>query len=207
MDVLSKGIGEKSIQLITPVITDILTQQAGADAQFNLFHCSFPFHYITITELSFNKILNGRDRMLEKMKGLVKGNDLCVLATVSEGKPHCSLMSYISDEEGREIYLISHKKTKKYNNLMQNPTVSLLIDSREEEKGQRRIYIKALTVSGEFQTINDPVKKGLIREKFLKRHPHLIDFLNDPGAEIFSIKIKSFQLLDGVKDAFFETID
>jgi len=145
--------------------------------------------------------------MLEKMKGIVKGNDLCVLATVSEGKPHCSLMSYISDEEGQEVYLISHKETKKYSNLMENPTVSLLIDTREEEKGQRRIYIKALTVSGEFRTIKDPGKKDIIRAKFLKRHPHLTDFMNDPGTEIFSIKIKSFQLLDGVKDAFFETID
>jgi len=145
--------------------------------------------------------------MLEKMRDIVKGNDLCVLATVSEGRPHCSLMSYISDEEGREIYFISHKQTRKYLNLMENPTVSLLIDTREEEKGQRRIYIKALTVSGEFQTINDPEKKNLIRATFQKRHFHLKDFLNDPGAEIFSIKIKSFQLLDGVKDAFFETID
>jgi general stress protein 26 len=145
--------------------------------------------------------------MLEKMKGLVKGNDLCVLATVSEGKPHCSLMSYLSDEEGHEIYLISHKQTKKYANLMANPTVSLLIDTREKEKGQRRIFINALTVSGEFQTISDPEKKDFIRSKFLRRHPHLADFLNDPGAEIFSIRIKSFQLLDGVKDAFFETID
>ena len=90
---------------------------------------------------------------------------------------------------------------------MENPTVSLLIDTREEEKGQRRIYIKALTISGKFQTIKDLGKKDIIRVKFLKRHPHLTDFLNDPGAEIFSIKIKSFQLLDGVKDAFFETID
>jgi nitroimidazol reductase NimA-like FMN-containing flavoprotein (pyridoxamine 5'-phosphate oxidase superfamily) len=145
--------------------------------------------------------------MLEKMKDIVKANDLCVLATVSEGKPHCSLMSYISDEEGKEVYLISHKQTKKYGNLMENPTVSLLIDTREEEKSQRRIYIKALTVSGEFQPIKDPGEKDLIRSKFLKRHPHLADFLNDPGAELFSIKIRSFQLLDGVKDAFFETID
>jgi nitroimidazol reductase NimA-like FMN-containing flavoprotein (pyridoxamine 5'-phosphate oxidase superfamily) len=116
-------------------------------------------------------------------------------------------MSYISDDEVHEIYLVSHKKTKKYANLMENPAVSLLIDTREEEKGQRRIYIRALTITGEFQTINDPVKKGLIREKFLNRHPHLIDFLNDPGAEIFSIKTKAFQLLDGVKNAFFETIE
>jgi len=145
--------------------------------------------------------------MIEKMKDIVKANDLCVLATVSEGKPHCSLMSYVSDEEGREIYLISHKQTKKYFNLMENPTVSLLIDTREEEKGRRRIDIKALTVSGEFQTINNTGKKDLIRSKFLKRHPHLTDFLNEPGVELFSIKIRSFQLLDGVKDAFFESID
>jgi len=145
--------------------------------------------------------------MLQKMKDIVKANDLCVLATVSEGEPHCSLMFYISDEEEYEIYLISHKQTKKYANLMENPTVSLLIDTREEEIGQRRVYIKALTVRGEFQTIKDPDKKDIIRVKFLERHPHLADFLNDPGAEIFSIKIKSFQLLDGIKDTFFETVD
>jgi nitroimidazol reductase NimA-like FMN-containing flavoprotein (pyridoxamine 5'-phosphate oxidase superfamily) len=145
--------------------------------------------------------------MLEKMKDIIKGNDLCVLATVSEGTPHCSLMSYISDEEGQEIYLISHKQTKKYANLIKNPTVSLLIDTREEEKSQRRINIKALTVSGEFQPIKDPGKRELIHKQFLDRHPHLAYFLHDPGAEIFSIKIKSFQLLDGVKNAFFETLD
>jgi len=145
--------------------------------------------------------------MIEKMKDIVISNDLCVLATVSEGKPHCSLMSYISDEEGQEVYLISHKQTKKYSNLMENPTVSLLIDTREEEKGKRRVYIKALTVSGEFQAIKDLGEKDLIRAKFMERHPHLLDFLKDPGAEIFSIKIKSFQLLDGVKDAFFEAMD
>ena len=145
--------------------------------------------------------------MLEKMKDIVKGNDLCVLATVSEGKPHCSLMSYISDKEGQEVYLVSHKETKKYSNLIENPVVSLLIDTREKEKGGRRIHIKALTVSGEFQIINDAGKKDLIRTKFLKRHSHLADFLNDPGAEIFSIRIRSFQLLDGVKDASFEKID
>lgn len=144
--------------------------------------------------------------MLEKMKEIIKSNDLCVLATASEGKPHCSLMSYISDEEGKEIYLISNVQTKKYANLMENPEVSLLIDTREEERGEKRIDIKALTVSGEFQAINDPGKKDFIRSEFLKKHPHLSDFLKDPDAEIFSIRIKSFQLLDGVKDAFYETV-
>jgi general stress protein 26 len=145
--------------------------------------------------------------MLEKMKDIIKANDLCVLATVSDGKPHCSLMTYITDDECSEIFMISHKQTRKFGNLTANPIVSLLIDTREEERDQKRIDIKALTVVGEFQVIKDQTKKSLIHAKFSKIHPHLTGFLNDPGAEIFSIKIKSFQLLDGVKDAFFETID
>lgn len=145
--------------------------------------------------------------MLESMKDIVKGNDLCVLATVSEGKPHCSLMTYITDDECSEIFMISHKQTKKYSNLRANPIVSLLIDTREKERGQKRVDIKALTVMGEFQAIKDQTKRSLIHARFLKTHPHLTDFLNDPGVEIFSIKVKSFLLLDGVKDAFFETID
>lgn len=141
------------------------------------------------------------------MKNIVRGNDLCVLATVSEGKPHCSLMTYITDDECSEIFMISHRQTKKFRNLMSNPVASLLIDTREEERGQKRIDIKALTVVGEFQVIKDQTQKTFIHAKFSKKHPHLTDFLKDPGAEIFSIKIKSFQLLDGVKDAFFEKLD
>ena len=55
--------------------------------------------------------------------------------------------------------------------------------------------------------MNDPEKREAMRSRLLKQHPHLADFLNDPGAAIFSIKLKSFQLLDGVKDVFFETIE
>ena len=37
--------------------------------------------------------------MLKKMKKLVKDKDVCVLATVTENVPHCSLMSYVADRD------------------------------------------------------------------------------------------------------------
>src|SRR5512143_322471 len=100
------------------------------------------------------------ESMMERMKNIVRGNDLCVMATVSEGKPHCSLMNYITDECCSEIFMISHKKTKKYSNLNVNPIDSLLIDTREEQRNQNRVDIKALTVSGEFQIIKNQTKKS-----------------------------------------------
>jgi general stress protein 26 len=141
--------------------------------------------------------------MLKKMKKLVKDKDVCVLATVLDNVPHCSLMSYVPDRDCREIYMITRKGTKKFRNLSANRTVSLLIDSREEDCGADRARIKALTVSGVFSTIGDKAKRELIRQKLLKKHPQLNPFAEDPDAEVFAVKVKSFQLLDGVKDSYF----
>jgi len=146
-------------------------------------------------------------KKIEKIKEIVTGNDLCVLATASGGKPHCSLMAYCADEEGRTLYLASHTETKKYANVMENPLVSLLIDTREGDRRGGRTAIQALTVSGEFQAITDPAEQERARIRFLHKHPHLRTFLDEPGVEIFAIKITAFQLLNGIQDAFFESVD
>ena len=75
---------------------------------------------------------------LERMKAMVRDHDICVLATVAEGEPHCSLMAYVPDESCREIYMVTHRKTKKYRNLRANPAISLLIDTRESRSGRDR---------------------------------------------------------------------
>jgi len=147
-----------------------------------------------------------RNSMLKKMKKIVKDKDVCVLATVMDNVPHCSLMSYVPDRDCREIYMITRKGTKKYRNLATNRTVSLLIDTREEDCGADRAKIKALTVSGVFKTIGDKAKKKLVRQKLLKKHPQLKPFAEDPDTEVFAVKVKSFQLLDGVKDSYFEKV-
>jgi nitroimidazol reductase NimA-like FMN-containing flavoprotein (pyridoxamine 5'-phosphate oxidase superfamily) len=140
------------------------------------------------------------------MKKLVKDKDVCVLATVMDNVPHCSLMSYVPDRDCLEIYMMTQKGTKKFRNLAANRAVSLLIDTREEDCGADRARIKALTVSGVFKTIGDKAKKKLARQKLLKKHPQLKPFAEDPDAEVFAVKVKSFQLLDGVKDSYFEKI-
>lgn len=144
--------------------------------------------------------------MLKKMKKLVKDKDVCVLATVLDNVPHCSLMSYVPDRDCREIYMITQKGTKKFRNLAANRTVSLLIDSREEDCGADRARIRALTVNGVFSAIGDKAKKKLVRQKLLKKHPQLKPFAEDPDAEVFAVKVKSLQLLDGVKDSYFEKV-
>ena len=144
--------------------------------------------------------------MLEEMKALAKQKDLCVLATVSEGNPHCSLMAYATDDDCREIYMITQKGTKKYKNLIKNPSVSLLIDTREEQVDSHPLQAKALTIAGLFQEIDDGYKKRLARARLLERHPYLAEFIDQTDTEFICIKATSFLVLNGLKEAHFEAV-
>lgn len=144
-----------------------------------------------------------RDKMIE----LVRTQNVCVLATVSGGQPHCSLMSYAVDAECRELYMVTFKNTKKYRNLTENPSVSILIDSRDEDRGESRHHARALTVNGLFEVVKDRRKQRLLKARLLERHPHLKELADDPDAEFFTIRIKSMQLLEGVADSSFVAVD
>jgi nitroimidazol reductase NimA-like FMN-containing flavoprotein (pyridoxamine 5'-phosphate oxidase superfamily) len=144
--------------------------------------------------------------MLEEIRALVKGKDTCVLATVGGGEPHCSLMAYVTDDECREIYMVTHRKTSKYRNLTENPSVSLLMDTREEHSGAQRPKTRALTVAGAYEKVDNEERKALYQAKLVERHPHMKEFIQDPDAELFCIKVASFLLLDGLTDAHFERV-
>jgi nitroimidazol reductase NimA-like FMN-containing flavoprotein (pyridoxamine 5'-phosphate oxidase superfamily) len=145
--------------------------------------------------------------MLEAIKTLIKSRDVCVFSTVSDGAPHCSLMSYVTDVTCREFYMITLTGTKKYRNLESNGAVSLLIDNREEDVEHRRKDILALTVSGTFQKMEDPAEQGRVLRQLLEKHPHLKEFAESGEAKVFTVQAKSFQLFGGVSRSHYEEAD
>ena len=103
--------------------------------------------------------------------------------------------------------MITLTETKKYRNLEGNSAVSLLIDTREEDVDRRRKDIRALTVSGVFQKLENAEEEEKILRLLLKRHPHLKEFAESGDAKVFIVRAKSFQLLDGVSRSLFEEVD
>jgi nitroimidazol reductase NimA-like FMN-containing flavoprotein (pyridoxamine 5'-phosphate oxidase superfamily) len=140
--------------------------------------------------------------MRDDIQKIILENKVCVMATVSGGTPHCSLMSYATDKDCREIYMATLKDTKKYHNLVANPSVSLLIDTRNSDKNKTR----ALTVTGVFQDVDNEQRATAIRDALLAKHPELKDFFNNPAIRMVVIKATALQLLDGVTDAYFEQL-
>lgn len=143
--------------------------------------------------------------MNEKIKQLIKTQKACVLATASEGKPYCSLMAYIADENCRSIYMVSKRNSRKFKNLLDNPWVSLMIDTRNETSDAEEQI--ALTIEGVFEPIVEDNKRESIKNRLLKIHPYIKSFLELPDAEIFCIRIKAFLLLDGLLNSYYETVE
>lgn len=144
--------------------------------------------------------------MKDRVKAFLKERDMCVLATTREGRPHCSLMAYFADGEAEWVYMVTHRSTTKYKNLLSNEQVSLLVDNRCEGLPAERSKIQALTVHGTFNVVEDEEKRTQILEQFLIRHPHMKQFLDHPEVEIISVRAQSFLFLDGISDAHHITV-
>lgn len=143
--------------------------------------------------------------MIEKMKALLKEDSICVLASSSGDRPHCSLMAYVTDGEAETLFMVTLKSSRKYRNLSLNPHVSLLVDTRTHANGDRG-NISALTVSGVSSIMTDRADKDLILRRIVGAHPHLQDLAYHPDAEVISVKVETLLLLEGPTSAHFEQL-
>lgn len=134
--------------------------------------------------------------MHDKVEKMLMENQLCVLCTESHGMPHCSLMTYILDEEGKLLYLLTSMNSRKYKNLKENKNVSVIIDSRQQlEVGSKR-PITSVTFDGECFEIENPLLE-VMRAQFRARHPELGEILAQDSCVIFGVRLKNYLLLNG----------
>jgi len=139
------------------------------------------------------------------MRSLLKEGDMCVLATCSENRPHCSLMGYVTDEAGETVYMVTLKDSQKYRNVLDNPQVSLLVDTRLEIPVVGRKGVKALTVNGSCHPMDAQAGRPIL-QRLAARHPHLQAITGSPNAAVLEVRVEGFLLLDGVSDAHYHTV-
>jgi nitroimidazol reductase NimA-like FMN-containing flavoprotein (pyridoxamine 5'-phosphate oxidase superfamily) len=143
--------------------------------------------------------------MIERMKALLKDGDMCVLATCSDNRPHCSLMGYVTDPDAETLYMVTLKDSRKYRNVVENPHVSLLVDTREEIPELGRAGVKALTVHGICRPLSSDEGHTFL-DRLARRHPQLAGLTRDPNAVVLEVKVEGLLLLDGVAQAHYRNM-
>ena len=133
------------------------------------------------------------------IKDIIRYGAFCVLATSSNDRPHCSLMSYATDDECCKIFMMTLSDTQKFRNLTLNPNVSLLIDTRSEKTYHTASTVRALTVGGKIRAIDDADGKAQARQRLVEAHPDLRELAASSNAVLLCLEIESVQLFEGLK--------
>jgi len=133
---------------------------------------------------------------------LIRLERLCVLATAGDGLPHCSLMSYAASEDCRRLYLASSRNTRKYRNLLANPRVSVLIDSRQTGAAAGLGAVMALTIRGSIVMSLADAERKEAEKLLIQGHPGLADFFRAAGTEIMAVGIDEVQFLTGLTEIY-----
>ncbi len=144
--------------------------------------------------------------MIDKMTQLVREMDICVLATLKDGRPYCSLMAYAPDKEGRRVYMITDRNSTKFKNISADPHVSLLIDTREKHGKEGRRQTLALTASGIARVVKDRQERSCALKDLVSRHGQLEGLALSPSSEVIGVDISSMLLLEGIEKSYFEEI-
>ncbi len=129
----------------------------------------------------------GRADVFSRLKLLAAKQGFAALATISAQGPQLSLVAFALSPDLHDVCFATPKNTNKYRNIMADPRVSLLLDSR---KKRGLSGVEALALSGRARLVRRGKKRDELVARLLVRHPELDDFLRAPGTAVISIELE-----------------
>lgn len=145
-----------------------------------------------------------KEEVFSAIKKLLATQHFAVLATQGDGFPYCTLVGYAQRDDIKEIYFATNRTTRKYNNLKNNPKVSLMIDSQTNRVDDIK-DAQALTVLGDASEVNAASRKQAMA-CYLNKHPYLEDFVSASDCALIRIKVSKYILVQNFQNVLEYTI-
>lgn len=137
--------------------------------------------------------MQSKPEAYEILKTLLTTQSLAVVATVMRGRPYTSLVAFAASADLRRIAFCTTRATTKYRNLSEEPSVSVLIDSRTHCVEDFATGA-AVTGIGKAAELPEAVA-GETVERFLRKHPHLDAFVRSPSTAVCSVEVETYRLV------------
>lgn len=97
------------------------------------------------------------------------------------------------------VFMLTLKGSSKQINITSNPQVSILIDTRIDSQ-QSGLPIKALTVYGKAEFVQDPQRHQALVDEMADKFPTLAELADDNRCLVIQMRIEKMLLLDGIID-------
>lgn len=134
------------------------------------------------------------NEMRKKILNLLDSQLLAALATQRQGQPYVNLIAFAHTDDLATLVFATPRPTRKFANLMAEPRVSLMVDSRSNSETDFH-ETSAVTILGEVHKIE---KEDLAYYKslYLKRYPYLEHFVNSPTTALLKVWVKHYILVN-----------
>lgn len=125
--------------------------------------------------------------------GLLARQKFGVLATHGSPYPYATLVACAHSADLKHIYFATIRDTRKYQNILKEPHVSILMDSRKNRPSDVKDAC-ALTVLGwSGETCGAGKKKAL--RLYCRAHPRLCDFVRDPNCALMKVRVDRYVMV------------
>lgn len=129
----------------------------------------------------------------EGITRMLHEHDFGFLATSGSQYPYTSLVTILISPGSRYLFFPILRETRKYENLIHDAHVSVLLDNRSNTDNSDRLY--AISVCGMAHEVAGSVLTACT-EQFLLRHPHLSGFLSLPQTALVQVTIVNLVLVE-----------
>jgi nitroimidazol reductase NimA-like FMN-containing flavoprotein (pyridoxamine 5'-phosphate oxidase superfamily) len=132
---------------------------------------------------------NPRD-LRRTLKDVLSTQRFCVLATQGEGQPYGSLLAFAKTEDLKQLVFATNRSTRKFSNLVSEPRVALVIDSRSNSESDLKNAV-AITAVGPAHEATGHERERLARV-YLAKHPNLAEFIGSPEVAICTVVVEEY---------------
>jgi nitroimidazol reductase NimA-like FMN-containing flavoprotein (pyridoxamine 5'-phosphate oxidase superfamily) len=139
------------------------------------------------------KVAADHTEIRKYIRELLRKQRLMVLASTGPEYPYCNLVGFAFTEDLKYFIFITGRDSRKYRNIKANSRVSLLLDNRRNSVEDFR-EAAAVSVFGEAEEVEGKELEAL-QELYLKRHPHLREFLFSPYTALFRVRAIKYILV------------
>lgn len=132
----------------------------------------------------------------DTLAALLDSQLTCVLATESGHQPYANLVAFSFSDDLRKLFFATPRNTAKYGNLLGNPRLAVVIDSRKNspEDFSRATTVTALGYGRELT--GDARTKPLAHHS--RRLPGLAAFLEIESIALFEIEVYKYIITQGL---------
>jgi hypothetical protein len=138
------------------------------------------------------------DEARDRLRRLLEGQSLGVLATSSGHRTHATLVAFAFTDDLRQVIFATSRNTRKFADLKAHPAAALLVDNRKNDVEDFHDASVA-TAHGPAAEVA-PDQQETLRQLYLLKHPYLAEFVRAPSCALLSIAVRSYDLVHNFQE-------